>query len=77
MMADMNQILRNRFEEIAEENQARIDEELQLAAEHRKEKARRTYLAAGGSEDGFTKQWPEIRARILADKTVEAMKSRR
>ena len=76
-MADMNQILRNRFEEIAEENQARIDEELQLADEHRREKARRTYLAAGGSEDGFTKQWPEIRERLVADKTVEALRRRR
>ncbi len=76
-MINMNQVLRERFEEIAAPGRERLEQERLLAAEHRKEKARRVYLDAGGSEDGFSKQWPEIRERLLADKTVEALRRRR
>ncbi len=76
-MIDMNQVLRERFEESAAVGRELIERERQVADEHRREKARRAYIDAGGSEDGFTKQWPEIRERLLADKTVEALRRRR
>jgi hypothetical protein len=76
-MVDMNEIVRERLEGSVAVGRELIEQERQMADEHRKEKARRAYIDAGGSEDGFTKQWPEIRERLLADKTVEAMKSRR
>ncbi len=76
-MIDMNEIVRERFEESAAVGRERIDQERQMADEHRREQARRAYIDAGGSEDGFTKQWPEIRERLLADKTVEALRRRR
>jgi hypothetical protein len=47
------------------------------SAEQAKARARSAYLAHGGDEAAFEKAYPAIRSRIIADKTIEALREKR
>jgi len=42
--------------------------------EQQRERARRAYTAAGGSDEGFTKEWPELHKELLRDETFSTLR---
>ncbi len=42
--------------------------------ERLKERARLAYLTAGGDDEGFKKEWPEIHKTLLRDETITTMR---
>ena len=41
--------------------------------ERQRERARLAYLALGGDDEGFTKEWPTLQKELFREKTIEIL----
>lgn len=68
-------------EEFEERRAAQEEAEEQAAKERReaneKESARRAWVAEGGDEAGFEREWPELRSEMLRARTAERHEQQR
>jgi flagellar biosynthesis/type III secretory pathway protein FliH len=45
--------------------------------EQQRERARLAYTAAGGTDDGFTKEWPTMHKELLREQTFSTLRKER
>jgi flagellar biosynthesis/type III secretory pathway protein FliH len=72
------------FDPIKQWRDERLREQAEAEAEARdrfdeqqRERARLAYTAAGGTDDGFTKEWPELHKELLREQTISTLRTER